>query len=293
VAKLIIGSRGSALALAQARWVAERLSKADSRLQVEIAVIQTEGDRTQAAQKPLSSFGEKGIFAKEIEAALIAGTIDAAVHSAKDLAANLPEGLAIAAVPEREDSRDAILGSPLSALPAGAVVGTGSARRTALIAERRPDLRVESIRGNVGTRIEKLHAGLYQAIVLAVAGLKRLGLEHEIAQILDPLQFVPDPGQGALAIECRVGDIALFGLIKPIDHVPSHIALLAERAFLQALGAGCQNPVGAWARIEGEALVITALAAGAGGRPIRRASISGPPDAPDELGRRVARLVGG
>lgn len=290
MARLTVGTRGSALALAQTNWVAQRLRAAHPGLEVAVQTIQTEGDRTQPANIPLSTFGEKGIFAKEIEAALLASAVDLAVHSMKDLAPVLPEGLQIAAVPEREDPRDTVLGAKLADLPAGARVGTGSVRRTALLAQLRPDLDVLSIRGNVDTRIRKLREGQYDAILLAVAGLNRLGRQNEIAEILDPEEFVPDPGQGALAIQTRVGDDETNALVTALDHPDSHIAIRAERAYLNALGAGCQTPVGAWARFIDGKLVLTAMLVVPDGS-IKRETLAGAPEEAEELGRKIANLL--
>ncbi|HEX5322218.1 MAG TPA: hydroxymethylbilane synthase [Capsulimonadaceae bacterium] len=290
MARVTVGTRGSALALAQANWVADRLRAAHQDLDVCVQIIQTEGDRTQAANIPLSTFGEKGVFAKEIEAALLAGAVDLAVHSMKDLAPVLPEGLHIAAVPEREDPRDAVIGANLADLPAGARVGTGSVRRTALLQSLRPDLDIQSIRGNVDTRIRKLREGQYDVILLAVAGLNRLGRHDEIAEILDPQGFVPDPGQGALAIQTRVGDDTTNALVAALDHPPSHIAVRAERAYLKALGAGCQTPVGAWARLIDGQLVLTALLALPDGS-IKRETLAGAPEEAEELGRKIAETL--
>jgi hydroxymethylbilane synthase len=291
VAKLTVGTRGSALALSQANWVADRLRLSHAGLEVAVQIIQTEGDRTQATNTPLSTFGEKGVFAKEIEAALLAGEIDLAVHSMKDLAPILPEGLQIASVPEREDPRDAVLGAKLADLPPRATVGTGSVRRTALLHHLRPDLNVQSIRGNVDTRIRKLREGQYDAILLAVAGLNRLGRQDEITEVLDPEVFVPDPGQGALAIQTRVGDDTTNALVTALDHAPSHTAIRAERAYLKALGAGCQTPVGAWARIIDGRLVLTALIALPNGS-IKRETIVGEREEAEELGRKIAGALG-
>ncbi len=291
MAKLTVGTRGSALALSQANWVADRLRLSHAGLEVAVQIIQTEGDRTQATNTPLSTFGEKGVFAKEIEAALLAGEIDLAVHSMKDLAPILPEGLQIASVPEREDPRDAVLGAKLADLPPRATVGTGSVRRTALLHHLRPDLNVQSIRGNVDTRIRKLREGQYDAILLAVAGLNRLGRQDEITEVLDPEVFVPDPGQGALAIQTRVGDDTTNALVTALDHAPSHTAIRAERAYLKALGAGCQTPVGAWARIIDGRLVLTALIALPNGS-IKRETIVGEREEAEELGRKIAGALG-
>ena len=242
---LILGTRGSKLALAQSNWVADALRVAHPELDVEIKVIQTRGDATQAANVPLASFGEKGIFAKELESALLAGEIDLAVHSMKDLEHTLPDGLIIAAVPKREDPRDALVGSTLDALPQGARVGTGSVRRRALLLSRRPDLQLLEIRGNVDTRLRKFREGQYDAICLAVAGLNRLGLQDNITEFLDPEWFTPDPGQGAIAIETRLGDRRVRDYLLPIDDPASSAATAVERAFLRAMGGGCKTPLGA------------------------------------------------
>ncbi len=243
---LIIGTRGSKLALAQTQMVADSLRLAHPGLDIEMRIIQTRGDATQAANVPLASFGEKGIFAKELEAALLAGEIDLAVHSMKDLEHTLPDGLVIAAVPPREDPRDALIGSTLDALPHGARVGTGSVRRRALLLSRRPDLQLLEIRGNIDTRLRKWREGQYDAICLAVAGLNRLGLSDNIAEILDPDWFTPDPGQGALAIETRQKSRATE-LVKAISDETAEITTQAERAFLRLIGGSCKTPVGALA----------------------------------------------
>lgn len=246
---LLIGTRGSKLALAQTNWVADALRAAHPGLEIETRVIGTRGDATQAANVPLSSFGEKGIFAKELETALLAGEIDLAVHSMKDLEHTLPDGLVIAAVPPREDPRDALIGSTLDALPLGARVGTGSVRRRALLLSRRPDLTLLEIRGNIDTRLRKWREGQYDAICLAVAGLNRLGLQENIAEILDPDWFTPDPGQGALAIEARQEDARVHDLLMhfELNDPFSQVHTVVERAFLQAIGGGCKTPLGAMA----------------------------------------------
>ncbi|MGI4791809.1 MAG: hydroxymethylbilane synthase [Janthinobacterium lividum] len=247
---IILGTRGSKLALAQSHWVADALRQAHPELDVDIQIIQTRGDATQAANIPLASFGEKGIFAKELEAALLAGEIDLAVHSMKDLEHTLPDGLVIAAVPPREDPRDALVGSTLDALPPGARVGTGSVRRRALLLSRCPDLQLLEIRGNVDTRLRKWREGQYDAICLAVAGLNRLGLQDNITEILDPDWFTPDPGQGALAIEIRDGDQRLRDFTISLNHGPTWYAVLAERSFLRHVGGSCKTPVGALATLD-------------------------------------------
>ncbi len=247
---LTLGTRGSKLALAQSHGVADALRLAHPDLDITIQVIGTRGDATQAANVPLSSFGEKGIFAKELEMALLAGEIDLAVHSMKDLEHTLPTGLVIAAVPAREDPRDALIGSTLDALPKGARVGTGSVRRRALLLSRRPDLMLVEIRGNIDSRLRKWREGQYDAICLAVAGLNRLGLQDNIAEILNPDWFTPDPGQGALALQIRDGDQRLRDLTIGLNHGPTWYAVLAERAFLRYVGGSCKTPVGALATLD-------------------------------------------
>lgn len=267
---LIIGTRGSKLALVQTNQVADSLRAAHPELDIEIRIIQTRGDATQAANIPLASFGEKGIFAKELEATLLAGQIDLAVHSMKDLEHTLPDGLVIAAVPPREDPRDAILGSTLDALPHRARVGTGSVRRRALLLSRRPDLQLLEIRGNIDTRLRKWHEGQYDAICLAVAGLNRLGLQENITEILDPEWFTPDPGQGALAIEMRQGDRHVRDLLLTLDDAVSSANVTAERAFLRAVGGGCKTPIGALATGYGLGMAAKGMVASPDGKQILR-----------------------
>jgi len=301
---LLIGTRGSKLALAQTQWVADRLRAAHPSLEIETRVIGTRGDASQAANVPLSSFGEKGIFAKELETALLAGEIDLAVHSMKDLEHTLPDGLVIAAVPPREDPRDALIGSTLDALPLGAKVGTGSVRRRALLLSRRPDLQLLEIRGNIDTRLRKWREGQHDAICLAVAGLNRLGLQENIAEILDPDWFTPDPGQGALAIEARQGDRRVRDWLLPLDDPEASVNTAVERAFLRAMGGGCKTPLGAlsvWQRVRPSSQV---MAASPDGVTILRSSYSPDyvPETPEEQGRALAaslraqgagRLLGG
>lgn len=273
---LTLGTRGSKLALAQTHGVADTLRRAHPDLDITIQVIGTRGDATQAANIPLSSFGEKGIFAKELETALLAGEIDLAVHSMKDLEHTLPDGLVIAAVPAREDPRDALIGSTLDALPPGARVGTGSVRRRALLLSRRPDLMLLEIRGNIDSRLRKWREGQYDAICLAVAGLNRLGLQDNIAEILDPDWFTPDPGQGALAIETRVNDQRVQAFTGSLSHPKTQAETRAERAFLQQIGGSCKTPVGALAVMD-EALprlTISGMVAAPDGTTIIRESLS-------------------
>ena len=289
---LVLGTRGSKLALAQSHWVADALRRAHPWLDVDIQIIQTRGDATQAANVPLASFGEKGIFAKELESALLASEIDLAVHSMKDLEHTLPDGLAIAAVPPREDPRDALVGATLDALPLGAKVGTGSVRRRALLLSRRPDLQLLEIRGNIDTRLRKWREGQYDAICLAVAGLNRLGLQENITEILDPDWFTPDPGQGALAIEIRNGDQRLRDLTISLNHGPTWYAVLAERSFLRYVGGSCKTPVGAFAVLDDLSqpkwLTLTGMVAAPDGTTILRHSSQKFYGGSEWLGKEVA-----
>lgn len=273
----------------QTNWVAGLLRAAHPDVDIDIKTINTRGDATQASNVPLSSFGEKGIFAKELEEALLTGDIDLAVHSMKDLAHTLPKGLIIGAVPPRESAADAIVGSALDALPQGARVGTGSVRRRALLAERRPDLQLLECRGNVDTRLRKLDEGQYDAICLAVAGLKRLGQEHRITEWLDPLWFIPDPGQGAVAIEIREDDERVRGIVGAIDDAIASVTTRAERAFLAAVGGSCQTPIGAWAVVDGEDLKLRVMLASGG--TVRRAEVFGKVGEAEALGRRAAETI--
>ena len=243
---LVIASRGSQLALWQARWVAAQLAAARPRSRIEI--IKTTGDKI--TDVPLAKVGGKGLFTKEIEEALLDGRADLAVHSLKDLPTELPAGLVLAAVPEREDPRDAIVGKRLADLPQGARVGTSSLRRAAQLRQLRPDLSIESVRGNLDTRLRKLDEGQYDAIVLAAAGLKRLGWADRIAEILPASVMCPAVGQGALAIETREDGNGRDRLPPRSITPATHAAVTAERGLLAALGGGCQVPIGAHATVD-------------------------------------------
>ena len=277
---LVIASRGSQLALWQARWVSAQLTAAGHPCRIEI--VKTTGDKI--TDVPLAKVGTKGLFTKEIEEALLDGRADLAVHSLKDLPTELPEGLVLAAVPEREDPRDAVVGRKLAELPPGAKVGTSSLRRAAQLRQLRPDLQVESVRGNLDTRLRKLDEGQYDAILLAAAGLKRLGWGDRIAEILPPEQMCPAVGQGALAIETRAG----FDQVAMLDHADTHTAVVAERAVLAALGGGCQVPIGAYATVsEGHIRLLAIVAAPDGSRVIRAEAEGEAADAAD-IGARLA-----
>ncbi|MFL6353505.1 MAG: hydroxymethylbilane synthase [Bryobacteraceae bacterium] len=280
---LTIGSRGSQLALWQAQFVAAHLNRRGVTTRIEI--IRTTGDHLQTAS--LVQAGGKGLFTKEIEEALLTGAIDLAVHSLKDLPTEPREDLAIAAVPEREDPRDAILGSTLNNVPHGASVGTSSGRRAAQLRLLRPDLQIQPIRGNIDTRVRKLKEGRYHAILLAAAGLHRLGLAHEICEILSPHQMCPAPGQGALAIQTRIADPARDICAELNDELTSE-AVRCERTVLAALGGGCQLPVGAFAQPIGETLNVIAVVLSPDGERCLRVEAAGPRHSPEELGQAVA-----
>jgi hydroxymethylbilane synthase len=262
-----IGSRGSKLALWQANWVSAQLSAMGHRTRIKI--IRTSGDKI--TDVPLSKVGTKGLFTKEIEEALLDGSIDLAVHSLKDMPTELPEGLTLSAIPKREDPRDAVVGRRLDELPPKAKVGTSSLRRAAQLRALRPDFVVESIRGNVDTRLRKLDEGQHDAIVLAAAGLRRLGLEDRIAESLGTEVMVPAVGQGALAIETRLEESPVTEACRRLNDEATMLCVAAERALLAALGGGCQVPIGAHAVIEAETLSLEALVISPeAGDPIRR-----------------------
>jgi hydroxymethylbilane synthase len=284
-----IGTRGSQLALAQARSIAEFLTAAGE--QVEIVTVRTEGDRRQDVQ--LAAIGGKGLFVREIEEMLLSGAIDCAVHSLKDLPAQLPSGLVLAAFPEREDARDVLVTrepARFESLRPGARVGTGSPRRRALALSLRPDLVIEPVRGNVDTRLRKLASEGWDGVILAVSGLKRLGLAPGYAQPLDPEAFVPAVGQGVLAVEIRADD-HVRSRLAALDHAPTRACALAEREFLGRLGASCNSPMAAHAVLDGGRLRMNGLVASDDGRKVLRASGLGTPDAPQRLGRQLAESL--
>ena len=241
--------------------------------------------------EPFAATAAKGIFTKEIEESLLNGTIDLAVHSLKDLPTELSNGLALAAIPEREDPRDALVGKRLRDLPHGARVGTSSGRRAAQLRALRPDLKIEAIRGNVDTRIRKLNEGQYDAVVLAAAGLRRLDLEQAIAEVFTVEQICPAPGQGALAIETRAGDAA-FDACAELDHKPTRQAVTCERAVLAGLGGGCDLAMGAFAAVAGEEIEVIATVVSPDGSHALRERAVGARSAPEQLGCSVAsRLI--
>lgn len=288
--KLTIASRGSQLALWQARWVDARLTELGHECHIEI--IKTTGDKiTDTSLAKLGAeTGGKGLFTKEIEEALLDGRADVAVHSLKDLPTETPAGLALAAVPVREDPRDAVIGRKLAELYSGAAIGTSSLRRAAQLRRLRPDLRIESIRGNLDTRLRKLDEGQYAAIVLASAGLRRLGWADRIAEILETEIMCPAVGQGALAIETREDGPARQACAA-LDHPATHAAVTAERAFLRALGGGCQVPIGAHATIAGDTLDLRGLVIAPDGSEMVAGENSGAAASAEEIGAALGADV--
>lgn len=287
---LIIGSRGSKLALWQAEWVRSRLSEAGH--SAEIKVITTTGDRMAASA--LAQPAAKGLFIKEIEEALLAGSVDLAVHSFKDLPVDLAPPFAIAAVPEREDARDALLthaGGGLKSLPQGARVGTGSPRRESQLRALRPDLTVVPVRGNVDTRIRKLERGDFDALVMAAAGLHRLGFKDRIAEYFEPGALCPAAGQGALAIEIRRDDARAAAAALPLDHAATRCATRAERAALRCLGGGCQTPIAAYAAMSDGMIQVCGAVATQDGTRVIRARAEGDAGDPDAAGARLAEML--
>jgi hydroxymethylbilane synthase len=280
---LTIGSRGSQLALWQARWVQARLEGFGFTCRLEI--IHTTGDKI--TDVALSKVGTKGLFTKEIEEALLAGTIDLAVHSLKDMPTDLPPGLTLAAIPEREDPRDALIGGRLANLGKRAHVGTSSLRRAAQLRAIRPDLEISDIRGNLDTRLRKLDEGKYDAIVLAAAGLRRLGWEHRITELLDPEVMCPAVGQGALAVETRDDEGEAQQACRHLEHAETRVAVTAERAVLAALGGGCQVPIGAHATLDGAKLQLRAIIVSPDGVQVIRKEASGSTADAARIGRTL------
>lgn len=287
---LRIGTRGSLLALTQSKSIKAAIEASQPGVRVELQIIKTMGDKI--LDVPLAKVGGKGLFVKEIEDALIAGEVDLAVHSMKDVPAVLPDGLEIGIIPRREDPRDVIVtrnGGGLPELPHGAKVGSSSLRRAAQLKRLRPDVVVENLRGNLDTRLRKLQEGLYDAIILAAAGLHRMGWKDRISDYLDPSEFLPAIGQGALGIEIRSEDADVRRLLAPLHDSDTAVAVRAERAFLQELEGGCQVPIGGHARVAGDAVELSGLVASLDGREIHRNVGSAPKGEAEALGRNLAR----
>ena len=285
---LRLGTRKSKLALWQANFIKEKLEALGCK--VELVPITTTGDKILDA--PLAKIGGKGLFVKEIENALLAGEIDLAVHSLKDVPMIIPEGLTLSAITEREEPYDVLIsrnGKKLEELPSGAVVGTSSLRRQVQIKRRRRDLRVEILRGNVDTRLRKLKEGLYDAIVLAYAGVKRMGFSGEVSQVLE--DFIPAVGQGSLAIETRAEDERVINFVKVLNHEESRLRAVCERAFLRELQGGCQVPVGAYARIEGDRIKIKGFISDLEGEKFLEGYEEGGLQEAEEVGKRLAQRL--
>ena len=286
---LIIGTRGSQLALWQAEWVQRQLKQIAPDLSVVLKRIQTSGDKIQDV--PLAKVGGKGLFVKEIEEALLRKDIDLAVHSMKDLPAVLPSGLHIICVPEREDPRDALLAGDkkkLDALPLGARVGTSSLRRQAQLLHVRPDLQIKMLRGNVDTRLRKLQENHFDAIVLAASGLKRLGWDEHIAECLPVDVSLPAIGQGALGVEGREDDGFVRNLVSRLEHQQTRVTVMAERALLKRLEGGCQVPIAGHAVLQGESLTLDGLVISLDGKQYVRYSLSGSMSEAESIGTKVA-----
>ncbi len=293
--RLVIGTRGSDLALWQAQWVQSELVRQFPSLMVDLRIIKTTGDKI--LDSPLSKIGDKGLFTREIEQALIEKRIDIAVHSLKDLPTETPEGLTIGAVSQREDVSDVFISHPLknytslTELPDRAVIATGSLRRRCQILHRRPDIRIVDIRGNIQTRFKKLAQSNWDGMLLASAGIHRLGLDDEIGFRFDPIELLPAVGQGALGIEIRTADEHTGEYIAVLHHPATAQATSSERALLRTLEGGCQIPVGAYGRIRSNVLVLDAMVGSLDGTTLIRDTASGSADDPVTLGRRLAESL--
>ncbi len=319
--RVVIGTRASRLALWQTNWVAQQLRALHPHIEIVIRTITTRGDTHTDA--PLPQIGDKGLFTREIEAALVAGEIHCAVHSFKDLPTDsiviasreaakqspnreseiassrqplfaMTHPLIVAAITEREDARDVLisrLNLSLDHLPRGARIGTSSLRRAAQLRARRPDLRIVNLRGNVDTRLRKAETEEYDAIVLAAAGVLRLGFANRITEFLPFDVMLPAPGQGALAVQARADDAATLALIAPLDHAPTRAATTAERAFLRALGGGCQVPVAAYGEVYGNTLHLRGLVASEDGTRVVRGQVRGAVEQAEALGEELARML--
>jgi len=290
--QLRIGTRGSQLALWQANWIKETLVRKNPDLDVEIVKIKTTGDKI--LDVPLAKVGGKGLFVKEIETALLDNSVDLAVHSMKDVPTLLPDGLKIVAISEREDPRDVIIskeGRTLAQLQEGARIGTSSLRRQAQLAGYRPDLVMEPLRGNINTRLKKLRDGQYDAIVLAYAGVKRLGWEGEVTQVLDTDIMLPAIGQGALGIEARGDDPGTLERILFLNHSETSLCVRVERAFLHRLEGGCQVPIAAYATTDNGTVTLTGLVAGVDGEKLIRMEVRSDEASAEEAGLSLAEQI--
>lgn len=291
--EIIVGSRDSALAMWQTNWVVDTLRKLNPDYTFRIVSMKTQGDKI--LDVALAKIGDKGLFTKELEVAMLNREIDLAVHSMKDLPTVLPEGLTIGAMCERVDPRDVVIsrnGVPLAQLPQGALIGTSSLRRCAQLLNYRPDLRLEPLRGNLNTRMAKLERNNLDAIILAAAGVERLGWGDRITERISTDVCLPAVGQGSIGIEIREGDQEVFNVVQTINHAPSRAAITAERALLKKLEGGCQIPIGALGTVDGDQLTLNGVVAGLDGKEVIRDQISGPVNEAATLGEKLAeRLV--
>lgn len=287
-----IGTRKSALALWQAEYIKAELQRLYPGIIVELVHFNTKGDRI--LEKPLAEVGGKGLFTAELESAMMAGDIDIAVHSLKDMPTELPDGLMLGAISKREVPHDALI-SPvyktLNELPHGARIGTSSLRRQAQLLHVRPDLNIEVIRGNVQTRLSKIESEHLDGVVLAQAGLKRLGLDDQITQIFTVDEMIPAVGQGALAIECRANDDEMLDMLSQIDHEPTRLAVEGERSFLNQLNGGCQVPMGVYGTVDKGQLTLKALIASLDGKTVYEGELSGPACKGKMLGKNLAKAL--
>jgi hydroxymethylbilane synthase len=291
MAALVIATRGSALALRQVEMVIAALEFAVPGIETSVRVVRTEGDRDQ--ESPLEEIGGQGVFVKDIERALLRDEAHIAVHSLKDMPAQDPRGLVVAAVLARDDARDVLIsrgGTGLADLPPGARIGTDSRRRAVQILALRPDAVVTSIRGNVDTRVAKVVAGEYDAVVLAAAGIARLGLGEHVSQTFESDQLLPAPGQAVIAVQCRADDHDTMQTLHRLDHAPTRAAITAERAFLRRLGAGCRLPVGAYAGYMGTSLILRGLIADDAGK-IYTGKVTGIDRTAEILGKSLAESL--
>ncbi|MFQ2270073.1 hydroxymethylbilane synthase [Aeromonas enteropelogenes] len=289
---LKIATRKSPLALWQANFVKDRLEALYPELRVELVPMSTQGDKI--LDTPLAKVGGKGLFVKELETAMLEGRADIAVHSMKDVPVEFPEGLGLHTICEREDPRDAFVSNRFQAideLPQGAVVGTSSLRRQCQLRAARPDLVIRDLRGNVNTRLAKLDASEYDAIILAAAGLKRLEMDHRITAFIEPEQSLPANGQGAVGIECRLDDHELHALLAPLEHSETRARVLTERAMNRALQGGCQVPIGAYALVEGEQIWLRGLVGSPDGTRVIRDEIRGAVSDGEALGEQLAQRL--
>ncbi|MDP4089879.1 MAG: hydroxymethylbilane synthase [Bacillota bacterium] len=291
--KLVIGSRGSKLALVQTEWVVEKLKEYNPDAEFEVKVIKTKGDKIQNVE--LDKIGDRGLFVKEIEEALLNHEIDMAIHSMKDIPSFFPKGLKLAASPEREDYRDALILKEglrsLEDVPYGGRIGTGSSRRKFQLLKLRPDLNIVPIRGNIDTRMRKIEGMELHGIVLAAAGVKRLGLEHRISQYFDMEDILPAPTQGILAVEIREGESDLEEIISKIKDTDTELQVKAERAFLNGINGSCHTPMGALCIVKDENVTVYGMLGTENGEVLVKKSIGGPAKEAEALGRELAGIV--